>query len=134
MRFPEYEGKAKVPVGHYKFRLNKEPELKTFDYTDRNGVGKQGKKIVLFAVGTSPAGDFPVSDAIIAWEPRYADLLAALHVEHGADIDVAGSVFEADIVYELDKKDPTKSYPRIVNIKPNDDIPQGDGLGDDIPF
>jgi hypothetical protein len=137
MRFPEYEGKRKIPVGHYQFRLNKEPDLIAFDYTDpNNGEKKKGHKIKLYAVGISPAGEFSVIDQIPVWDLRYSDLLKALQIEHGRDIQVEGAIFEADIVHEADKQDPTKSYPRIVKIVPASDIPQGKdvGGGDDVPF
>jgi hypothetical protein len=137
MRFPEYEGKKKIPAGHYQFRLNKEPELIAFPYKDaKTGEEKKGHKIKLYAVGINSAGEFSVIDQIPAWDPRYADLLKALQIEHGRDIQVEGSVFEADIIHEADKTDPTKSYPRIVKIIPTSDIPQGKdvGGGDDIPF
>jgi hypothetical protein len=134
MKWPEYEGKAKIPEGHYQFRLYKEPELKAFTYTSKDGIEKSGRKVVLYAIGLNETGSFSVIDNIIAWEERYRDLLDALHVEHGKDIDMEGAVFEADIIHEADKKDPTKSWPRIVNIRPCGDVPSAQGIADDIPF
>ena len=132
MNWPEYEGAKKIPVGHYQFRLNKEPELLGFSYKDPNtGEEKKGKKVKLYAIGINGEGEFPVIDNIVVWEERYQELLNALGLEHGRDIKVAGSTFEADIVHEPDKKDPTKSWPRIINITGRLDIPDG---GDDIPF
>jgi hypothetical protein len=124
MIWPEY--KARIPEGHYRFRLNREPELKAFTYRDRNGKEQEGRKIVIYAIGAGEKGEYPVSDGFLPWEDRYDDLLKALHVEHGRDIQVEGSIFEADIKYAPDKKDSSKSYPHIVNIV----IPEGD----DIPF
>jgi hypothetical protein len=128
---PENE---KIPEGHYQFRLNREPEFKKFPYV-KNGIEKEGTKIVVFAVGLGEKGQFSVRDEIVTWDPRYADLCSALHVEHGRDIQVAGAVFEADIVHEPDRKDPTKSWPRMANISGSGDGPAtAEGEGDDIPF
>jgi hypothetical protein len=137
MIWPEFEGKKKIPVGHYTFRFNREPELLAFPYTDKDGVSKSGRKIKVFAITFDAATneEYRVIDAIVAWEDRYSDLCAALRVEHGRDLQMEGAVFDADIAYEPDKKDPTKSYPRLINIKPHDDIPQGKDVGgEDIPF
>lgn len=135
MQWPEYEGKVKIPVGHYSFRMNREPDLKSFPYTDKDGNSKSGRKIVVYAIGINKTGEFSVVDAIVAWEERYNDLCKALGVEHGRDIEMEGSRFEADIVHEADKTDPTKSWPRLTNIKPVNDIPPSTGPGDDdIPF
>lgn len=135
MQWPEFEGRVKIPIGHYSFRLNREPELKSFPYKDKDGNAKSGRKIVIYAIGLNETGEFPVVDAIVAWEPRYADLCKALGVEHGRDVVMAGSRFEADIVHEADKVDATKSYPRLTNITAVADIPPSTGPGDeDIPF
>ena len=134
MQWPEFEGRVKIPVGHYSFRLNREPELKSFPYV-KDGNAKSGRKIVIYAIGLNKTGEFPVVDAIVAWEERYADLCKALGVEHGRDLVMAGSRFEADIIHETDKMDPTKSYPRLTNIIAVADIPASTGPGDeDIPF
>jgi len=137
MRWPEPEGRAKIPEGHYSFRLNREPELIGFTYTDKEGKEREGRKIKIFAIGVGNNGEFPVVDTIVAWDERYRDLCVALGVDHGRDIQVAGSYFEADIKHELDKKDPTKSYPRLVNIAKRSDVPDigpEPAGGDDIPF
>ena len=127
MIFPRPENE-RIPEGHYQFRLNKDPELKKFTYKDKNGNEKEGRKIVIFAVGLNDKGQYSIRDEIAVFDQRYADFLAALKIEHSKDIDVSGAVFEADIKYEADRKDPTKSWPRIANI-----VIPGDG-GDDIPF
>jgi len=134
--WPEYEGKKKIPEGHYQFRINKEPELQAFDYKDpQTGEPKKGRRIRLYAIGINSEGEFPMSDQITVWDERYEDLKNALGVEHGQEIRVTGSYFEADIVHEMDKKDPTKSWPRLTNIRPNGDIPEArKPSGDDIPF
>jgi len=135
MQWPEFEGKVKIPVGHYSFRLNVEPKLEAFSYKDQAGIAKSGRRIVVYAIGLNDAGEFSVVDRITAWEQRYADLLQALGVEHGRDLVMAGSRFEADIIHETDKTDPTKSYPRLTNITAVADIPPSTGPGDDdIPF
>jgi len=129
---PENE---KIPEGHYQFRLNREPEFKKFPYETRLGEKKEGTKILLFAIGLGEKGQFSARDEIVTWDPRYADLCSALHVEHGRDIQMAGGVFEADIVHEADRKDPTKSWPRFSNITASGDMPlPAEGEGDDIPF
>jgi hypothetical protein len=129
MIWPEH--KPRIPEGHYQFRLNREPDLRAFTYTNKKGEQQEGRKIILYAVGIGDEGEFPVSDGFLPWEDRYKDLLAALHVEHGRDIQMTGSVFEADIEYQPSKKDPGKSYPHIVKIV----VPQNKtDEGDDIPF
>lgn len=135
MRWPEYEGFVKIPVGHYSFRMNREPELESFTYPGQDGNSKSGRRIVVYAIGINGAGEFPIKDKITAWEPRYTDLCKALGVEHGRDLVMAGSRFDADIIHEPDKTDPTKSYPRLTNITAVADIPPSTGPGDeDIPF
>jgi len=132
MRFPEYEGKAKIPAGHYQFRLNKEPELIAFDYNDPNsGEKKKGRKVKIYAVGICADGEYYVIDAIPVWDERYADFKEALGINHSNDVEVAGSIFEADIVYESPKNDPTKSYAQFVNITRRMDVPEN---VDDVPF
>ncbi len=117
MKWPEFEGREKIPVGHYQFRLNREPELKAFTYKNKDGEEKQGRKVVIYAVGLNDTGSYSVRDNIVAWEERYRDLLEALRVEHGKDIEMEGAVFEADIVYEADQN-----------------VPSSRGIADDIPF
>ena len=129
-QWPEPENK-RIPEGHYEFRLNREPEILNFTYHDKQGNEKQGRKLKLYAIGLSPVGSFRVIDNFLPWEERYADLCKALGVEHGKDIEMQGSVFEADIKHEPDKKDPSKSWPRIVNIVVPEDKPEA---GDDVPF
>jgi hypothetical protein len=124
MKWPEPEGRKTIPEGHYSFRINREPDLKSFSYTDKNGTERDGRKLVIYAVGINSDGEFPVADAFLPWEPRYTELCEALGIEHSKDIEVTGIIFEADIKHQPDKKDPTKSYPRIVNITAKtDDIP-----------
>lgn len=136
MKWPEPEGKAKIPEGHYSFRLNKEPELRKFTYHDKAGAEREGHKIIVYAVGIGDNGEYPIADAIAAFEDRYRDLCLALGVEHGRDIQVAGAYFDADVKHELDRKDPTKSYPRLYNIRKRGDVPDigPEPPGDDVPF
>jgi hypothetical protein len=137
MNWPKPEGRVKIPVGHYVFRLNKEPELKSWNYSNDKGEVKQGRKIMVYAIGLNDNGEFPMFDAIPVWDPRYEDLCSALGVEHGKDIQMAGAQFQADIIHEPDKNDPTKSWPRLINIKSADDVPTEKPFPDaedDIPF
>ena len=126
-QWPKPEGRKLAPEGRYEFRLNKEPDLKAFTYKDKQGNDKEGRRLVLYAVAIGDAGEFPVIDSFLPWEPRYEDLCKALHVEHGRDIDVADSIFKAEIKHEKDKADPDKTYARIVNIVVAEEA-------DDIPF
>lgn len=123
--FPEPEGFKLIPEGHYSFRINKAPVLKGFTYKDKEGTEKEGRKLILYAIGLNSDGEYQVSDGIVVWEPRYRELCEALGVEHGKDINVVGAVFEADVKHEPDKKDPMKAYPRLYNFT---------GKSDDIPF
>jgi len=132
MKWPKPEN-SRIPEGHYQFRLNREPELKVFTYCDKDGNQKEGRRLVLYARGIGEQGEFGVVDSFLPWEERYANLCAALGVDHGRDIEMAGTIFEADIKHEMSKKDPTQSFPRIVNIVVSHD-PSSNGEGDDIPF
>lgn len=125
MIFPPPENE-RIPAGHYQFRLVSDPELKKFPYKDKNGDEKEGRKISIIAIGLNDKGQYRHREEIAVFDQRYTDFLAALGVEHSKDVTVQGSIFEADIVYEPDRKDPLKSWPRLANI-----IASG---GDDIPF
>jgi hypothetical protein len=132
MQWPKPENR-KIPEGHYQFRLNREPELKKFPFKDKHGEDREGRRLIIYAIGLGDEGEFSVVDSFLPWEDRYADLCAALGVEHGKDIQVEGSIFEADIKWEPQKNDPTKTWPRIVNIV----IPKefkSKSEGDDVPF
>ncbi len=124
--FPEPEGFKLIPEGHYEFRINREPVLEKYHYTDKDGADKEGRRMVVFAVGLNDQGEFMIRDVMAVFEPRYRELCEALKVEHGRDIAITGAVFEADVKHEPSKKDPTKIFPRLVNITGKD--------GDDIPF
>ncbi len=126
--WPEPE-KTKIPEGHYKFRIYKEPELKKFTYRDKKGQEKEGRRLILYAIGLGEQGEFSVMDSFLPWEDRYIDLCKALKVEHGRDIEVSGNFFEADIKHEADRNDPKKSYVRIINI-----VIPAEEEGDDVPF
>jgi len=120
---------TKIPEGHYQFRLNKEPILD-------EKIGKGGKKfstVTIYAIGLSEEGEFYIIDNFLPWEDRYADLLAALGVDHSAEVEVVGSVFEADVVHVPDQRDSTKTWPKLKNITSSDREP-GDDIGeDDLP-
>jgi hypothetical protein len=123
--FPEPEGWVLIPEGHYQFRLNKEPVLQKFTYKDGQGESKEGRRMIVYAIGLNENGEFPIRDNIAVFEPRYRELCEALKVEHGKDIQVSGAVFEADVKHDASKTDPTKTFPRLVNITSKDD---------DLPF
>lgn len=126
--FPEPEGFKLIPEGHYEFRINKEPELQKFSYTDKDGNQKDGRRLKLFAVGLNDQGEFLITDTIAVFEPRYRELCEALKVEHGKDIAITGAMFQADVKHETSKKDPTKVFPRLANMMPKN------GVEDDLPF
>lgn len=105
-----------IPEGHYQFRLNREPEFRKFPYHDKTGAEKEGSKIILYIRGIGDTGEFSHVEGIPVWDSRYAKLCEVLDVEHGRDILMAGSMFEADIKHEADKRDPTKVYARLYGI------------------
>lgn len=130
--------KTLAPEGPYEFRLNKEPELKKF--TDRNG--KESRRLIVYAIALGESGEYSIIDSFVPWEQRYTDLCAALGVEHGRDITMAGSIFKADIKHEEKKDKPGEFWARIANVVVPEDPRQGslipesaqEGEGDDIPF
>jgi hypothetical protein len=125
MKWPKPGG---IPEGHYCFTLDKEPELRKIK--TKNG---ESRAIDIHAV--SDPGEFTIKDSFVPWDIRYKDLCDALHVEHGADIRVEGASFEADVVYEPDRDDPSKSWPRLKNIRPAGEFAPKTGDEDgDIPF
>ena len=126
--FPEPEGFKLIPEGHYQFRINKEPELQKFTYTDKDGNQKDGRRLKVFAVGLNDQGEFLITDQIAVFEPRYRELCEALGVEHGKDISITGALFAADVKHEASKKDAAKIFPRLANITAKNG---GDG---DCPF
>jgi hypothetical protein len=132
--WPEAE-KTKAPEGHYSFRVTREAEIKTF--TD--SAGKKNFRIILAVQACGLEGTYFVTDSFVPWEPRYADLKAALGIEHASgNTEVLGKVFEGDIKHEADKTDRTKSYARISNIvipaDPNQGTLPDESSGDDVPF
>ena len=133
MKFPEAE-KQRIPVGHYEFRVNREPDLKVIEVKGKDGEVRPSRKVVLYVVGINSTGEYRHVESFVPWDERYADLLAALGVEHGSDTDVVDVIFEADIEHVPDKSDATKTWARLKNI-----VPKGEGpvVGDkdgDIPF
>jgi hypothetical protein len=127
--WPKPEARQLPPEGHYEFRLNREPELKKFTYKDKQGNEKEGRRLRIYAIAIGEKGEFPIVDSFLPWEPRYTDLCAALKVEHSRDIQMADSIFKAEIKHEKDKMDPEKLYARIVNIVVPDQV-----ADEDIPF
>lgn len=131
--FPEPE-KQRIPEGHYSFRVNREPDLKIIEVKDRDGGKKKARKIVLYVVGINDKGEYRHSEGFVPWDDRYADLLAALGVEHGRDVDVTDTIFEADIEYVQDRTDKAKFWPRLKNILPSGAAPKDSDIDGDIPF
>jgi len=128
MRWPE--PKKGIPEGHYTFTLNKEPKLEVV-----NTKSGESRRLVLYVIG-SP-GEHQHMESFVPWDPRYDDLCLALNVEHGRDIQMEGASFDADIVYEPAKDDPSKTYARLKNIVKSGEFLGGEepkGDDGDIPF
>jgi hypothetical protein len=130
-----------APEGHYVFRLREDPEFEPYTYNDKKtGEPRQGNKITFFAIGANEAGEFTVRESFFVWDPRYADLCAALGVDRGRDIRMAGAEFEGRVIHEADRNGPTKKYARIVDIRASSNATAGGDdevppLGEDpIPF
>jgi hypothetical protein len=127
-----------IPEGHYVFRFREEPEMETFTFMDKKGKEREGTKITFYAVGANEGGEFDVRESLFVWDKRYADLCAALNVDHGKDIRLTGEVFEGDIIHEPDKRELTKVWPRIIKIIPHvvegGAFPEAASGDDDIPF
>ena len=120
----------KAPIGFYQFRIEHE-ELVPFVYQTKNGE-KNSKKLKLTCTAIGDNGEYRVVDSILPWEDRYRHLLDALQVDHASDTDLRGMMFSGEIIHDPDKRDPLKSYARIVKIgmaasgnpnKADDDIP-----------
>lgn len=121
MQLPKFES-SKAPEGHYQFRITK-AELRSLTFQTKNGE-KTSKKLYLECEAVGDEGEHRVIDSMLPWEDRYGQLLVALAIDHSKDIELSGSIFEGDVKHEMDKKDPLKSYARIVNITAhNDDLP-----------
>ena len=106
---------GRVPEGFYLFKIMKEPTFK-----------KYGGMIAveLFLKVTAENGDV-IEENWRQSPPRWecGNLWRALGFEKDKegywDIDESacvGKTFEGDVVYEQDRKDPDKSWPRIRNI------------------
>jgi hypothetical protein len=130
----------KFAEGLYVFRIEKEPEFITDRYFNKK---KQAylpmKKIVLSLTAMSEDAEFPIEERIPVWDDRYMDLLKALKIEHlvqgGADVEVAGKTFEAELKYQADEKRPGRSWAHIVNIKvPVEETGPGTRDDSDLPF
>lgn len=137
MQWPEPKNRIQIPEGHFSFRLSREPELRKFI----DSRGQDNRRIIIYAIALGEHGEFPIVDSFVPWEPRYAVLCKALGVEHGRDIIMAGSLFEADIVHEPRKDKPGEFWPRIQNImipktEEEPPLPEGEGPegAEDVPF
>ena len=132
----------KYAEGPYVFRIEKEPEFITDSYFNKK---KQTylpmKKVVLNLLAMSEEGEFPIEERIPVWDDRYPELLKALRIEHliqdGADVEVKGKTFEAELKYMPDPKRPGRSWPHIVNIKipaEGEDEGRGEEKDEELPF
>ena len=120
------EPRKGIPEGHYTFTLNQEPELQKI------GSG-ESRRLVLYAI--ADPGGHKYRESFVPWDPRYEELCDALGVEHGRDIRMEGASFDADVVYEPSKDDPSKSYARLKNITKAGEFAAGEKDPDgDIPF
>jgi hypothetical protein len=129
--------KQKIPEGHYHFRLNREPELQVIKLKNQDGTTRDGRKLLIYVTGINETGEFRHAESLVPWDERYAELLAALGVEHSKDVELVDRYFEADIVHEKDKVDPTKTWPRLRNILPSGAVskePKDADIDGDIPF
>lgn len=142
MHLPPHEPQQ-APEGHYLFKVMEEPELRkktspstgnefvtvgfNFKLTDENGNSRYHR------------------ESFVPWDKRYRDLLIAFGAQEdkqgkvhlSEQATVIGRTFEADIIHEEDKDDPTKTWSRIARIKTNDDVPPPDEPNeseDEIPF
>lgn len=124
-----------TPEGHYIFAIREEPE------------NRRGKKNGVYIIFRFKAKDihgetFNHNDVFAPFEPRYTDLLFALGAKadekgtpHLHEIDPVGLKFEADIVHERDKDNPTVVRAKITNIiSPEKDIPPPPDSDESIPF
>ena len=111
-----------IPEDTYVFTIIQEPELHV--------IGTKGSRsLEIVAKGKNTKGEeYQHKERLVPWSKEYAALCEVMGVEHGRDIQVTGETFSAEIIYEADRTDPEKSWPRMKNIRGAADA---DG---DIPF
>lgn len=117
---PDYEPRG-IQEGTYTFTCQGEPELRRH----QSGKGKEfvSAKFEFVAEGD---GGKPIRyiESFLPWEERYQDLLMAMGGKpdrtgriSGNDVEPDGKSFVAEIVYEPDKNDSEKEWPRMKNIR-----------------
>jgi len=139
MSMPDWET-LRIPEGTYTFTVkDMEKRKKTSTYSGKDFVTVSFKMMAEGASGEY----FKHQESLLPWEDRYRDLLIVLGGKpegntriSGSDVDPIGKSFVADIEYEVDAKDDSKSWPRMKNFQPAN----GNGSvapapdDDDIPF
>ena len=117
---PPYEPN-RLPEGHYHFIISEEPQKDS----RRRDDGKVTTTVKMSFRVEVRSGFRRHRESIGVWEDRYRDLLFAIGAtedENGdphlsQTTDVVGRNFDADIIHEPDKNDPTKFWARIANIE-----------------
>ncbi len=112
--------RTRIPVGSYQFQVMKEPDARHVPGQDKKGY----TRILFILKATNEAGEiFDHVESILAFEERYDDLLIALGAKEvkgrlsGKTIEPIGMMFKAEIAYEPDKNDSSKTWARMVNIR-----------------
>ena len=138
MNLPAFEPQQ-VPEGHYKFKVMAEPER-------RKKTSANGNEFVTVLFSFKLMDEFENTryhkESFVPWDNRYRDLLLSFgakadkdgKVHLGDEAAVVGKIFEAQIIHEPDKQDPTKTWSRIAHIKTNDDVPEPTQSEDEVPF
>jgi len=142
---PPYQPQ-RLAEGRYTFTLSKEPEKRR-----KTGGVKDFIAVTFFFRAEDENGNVRFhTESLVPWDDRYRDVLLALGGKpdekdevHLDDVDVIGQSFEASIIHEPDKNDPTKKWARIANIAVpdvEDDVPEPENNkkdedeDDSVPF
>ena len=138
MSLPAFEPQQ-VPEGHYRFKVVAEPEK-------RKKTSANGNEFTTVLFSFKLIDEFEntryLKESFVPWDNRYRDLLLAFGAKADKDgkvhlddeLTVIGKIFEAQVIHEPDKQDPTKSWSRIAHIKTNDDVPPPETENDEVPF
>jgi len=121
MNMPDWET-LRIPEGAYTFTVK---DMEKRKKTSRS-TGKDFVIVSLKLTARSESGEhFTHQESLLPWEDRYRDLLIALGGKSegntrisGEDVDPIGKSFTAEIEYEADANDTTKSWPRMKDINP----------------
>jgi len=144
---PDYEPRL-IAEGFYHFTVSGEPEVRRSRTKDTQGKSKETLNVKVKLLVTFPDGrNTSHTEVFFVHEQRYRDFLLAMGCEKGPDgrihtpesFDVVGKTFEAELIHEPQKSDPSKIWARVVNFKlgadADSDVPApGDVTDDDIPF